>query len=113
MLIHQIYGLTAPKKLFTRVLFPLFIILFCLDAFPFTVNGQIWRDSVTGIDFQLIDRNSGTSYTEASIFRQGALDCGTPKNCVIPATVTYNGNVYPVTDIGPNALQVQSIVSVT
>ena len=69
MLIHQIYKLTAPKKLFTRVLFPLFSILFCLDAFPYTVNGQIWRDSVTGIDFQLIDRNSGTSYTEASIFR--------------------------------------------
>ena len=113
MLIHQIYKLTEPKKLFTRVLFPLFSILFCLDAFPYTVNGQIWRDSVTGIDFQLIDRNSGTSYTEASIFRQGALDCGTPKNCVIPATVTYNGNVYPVTDIGPNALQQQSIVSVT
>ena len=113
MLIHLFYKLTEPKKLFTRVLFPLFSILFCLDAFPYTVNGQIWRDSVTGIDFQLIDRNSGTSYTEASIFRQGALDCGTPKNCVIPATVTYNGNVYPVTDIGPNALQQQSIVSVT
>jgi len=113
MFIHLIFKLTASKKLFTRVLFSLFSILFCLDAFPYTANGQIWRDSVTGIDFQLIDRNSGTSYTEASIFRQGALDCGTPKNCVIPATVTYNGNVYPVTDIGPNALQQQSIVSVT
>jgi len=113
MLIHQIYKLTEPKKLFTRVLFPLFSILFCLDAFPYTVNGQIWRDSVTGIDFQLIDRNSGTSYTEASIFRQGALDCGTPKNCVIPATVTYNGNVYPVTDILSASFQYKTIESVT
>ena len=113
MFIHLIFKLTASKKLFTRVLFPLFSILFCLDAFPYTVNGQIWRDSVTGIDFQLIDRNSGTSYTEASIFRQGALDCGTPKNCVIPATVTYNGNVYPVTDILSASFQYKTIESVT
>ena len=113
MLIHQIYSLTAPKKLFTRVLFPLFSILFSLDAFPYSANGMLWADSVTGITFQLIDRNNGTSYTEASIHSIGALDCGTPKNCVIPATVTYSGNVYPVTDIGRNALQVKSIVSVT